>query len=133
MIRFPPTSIALSDSDIDFHLREIQIKEQLYAQGFTKKEVHRYYSQRQGDINNVNDDDDDDDDDLSSRTPSCAFAKASEQSANLSVRARDSRRTSGRPMTNSKRVSSDGSRGRSDLNSNPLFQRKYQKLTGTGI
>ena len=99
MIRFPPTSIALSDSDIDFHFREIQIKEQLYAQGFTKKEVQRYYSQRHGSINDV----DDDDDILSSRTPSCTFAKAREEAANLSTTmavARETPRPSGRPMVN---------------------------------
>ena len=46
MIRFPPTSIALSESDIDFHLNEIRVKEQLYAQGLMRKEVHRYYPLR---------------------------------------------------------------------------------------
>ncbi|KAF7510100.1 hypothetical protein GJ744_006999 [Endocarpon pusillum] len=51
MIRFPPTSIALSESDIEFHLREIQIKQQLYAQGFTPKEVQRYYNERHGQVN----------------------------------------------------------------------------------
>jgi hypothetical protein len=76
MIRFPPTSIALSDSDIDFHLREIQIKEQLYAQGFTRKEVQRYYSQRHGDII-----DDDDDDVLSSRIPSFTFTTTKKEPA----------------------------------------------------
>lgn len=74
MIRFPPTSIALSQSDIDFHLREIQIKEHLYAQGFTKKEVQRYYSQRHGDV------DDPDDDVLSSRPPSSTFPGTGEDS-----------------------------------------------------
>jgi hypothetical protein len=48
MIRFPPTTIALSDSDVDFHLCQIQIKEQLYAQGFTKEEVRGYYADLYG-------------------------------------------------------------------------------------
>lgn len=64
MIRFPPTSIGLSESDIDFHLREIQIKEHLYAQGFTRKEVQRYYNERHGNVNSF----DLDDDVLSTRT-----------------------------------------------------------------
>ncbi|ERF71749.1 hypothetical protein EPUS_01664 [Endocarpon pusillum Z07020] len=58
MIRFPPTSIALSESDIEFHLREIQIKQQLYAQGFTPKEVQRYYNERQGQVNSGDAEDD---------------------------------------------------------------------------
>jgi hypothetical protein len=53
MIRFPPTSIALSESDIDFHLNEIRVKEQLYAQGLMRKEVHRYYNQRHGYVNGI--------------------------------------------------------------------------------
>lgn len=48
MIRFPPTSIALSESDIEFHLRDIRIKEHLYAQGFTRKEVQRYCEEHHG-------------------------------------------------------------------------------------
>ena len=58
MIRFPPTSIALSESDIEFHLREIQIKQQLYAQGFTQKEVQRYYNERHGHVNGCDVEDD---------------------------------------------------------------------------
>lgn len=58
MIRFPPTSIALSESDIEFHLREIQNKQQLYAQGFTQKEVQRYYNERHGHVNRCDAQDD---------------------------------------------------------------------------
>ena len=65
MIRFPATSIALSENDVELHLREIQIKEQLYDQGFTQKEVQRYYNERNGRVN-----DPVEDDFLSSRTPS---------------------------------------------------------------
>lgn len=59
MIRFPPTSIALSESDIEFHLRDIQIKEHLYAQGFPRKEVQRYYNERHGTTSRSNSLDDD--------------------------------------------------------------------------
>jgi hypothetical protein len=74
MICLPPTSIALSESDIDSHLREIEIKEQLYAQGFTREEVQRYYGERHGS-------DVDDDDVLSTRPASVAMANAREDSA----------------------------------------------------
>jgi hypothetical protein len=57
MIRFPPTSIALSESDVEFHLREIQIKAQLYDQGFTQKEVQRYYNECHGRVNDPVEDD----------------------------------------------------------------------------
>jgi hypothetical protein len=53
MIRFPPTSIVLSESDVNFHLNEIRIKEQLYARGFIRKEVHQYYNQRHGYVNGI--------------------------------------------------------------------------------
>ncbi len=58
MIRFPPTSIALSERDIEFHLREIQVKEHLYAQGFTRKEVQRYYREHHGNANGLQCNDD---------------------------------------------------------------------------
>ncbi len=133
MIRFPPTSIALSDSDIDFHFREIQIKEQLYAQGFTKKEVQRYYGQRHGDINDV-----DDDDIFSSKTPSPdpSFAKAKEEPANLLTTVGmvgATRRISGRPVVKSNRVSSDESLCSSDPGSHSLFRRALYGLTGTDV
>ena len=95
MIRFPPTSIALSQSDIDFHLREIQIKEHLPAQGFTKKEGERYYSQRHGDIDDV-----DNVDFLSSHTPSFTFTGTREDSAcntQAMAMAKESCQTSGMP------------------------------------
>jgi hypothetical protein len=96
MIRFPPTSIALSQSDIDFHLREIQIKEHLYAQGFTKKEVHRYYSERHGSVNGF--DADDDGGVLSTRTSSVNLQTGREKQAldaKAPVLKRESRRPSG--------------------------------------
>jgi hypothetical protein len=78
MIRFPPTSIALSESDVEFHLREIQIKEQLYAQGFTQKEVQRYYNERHGSVNDLVEDDF-----LSSRTPSSTWTNTREDASQL--------------------------------------------------
>lgn len=78
MICLPPTSIALSESDIDFHLREIEIKEQLYAQGFTREEVQRYYGEPHGSVSGG---DVDDDDVLSTRPASVAMANAREESA----------------------------------------------------
>ena len=44
MIRLSPSSIALSQSDVEFHLQEVQIRGRLYAQGFTKEEVQRFYN-----------------------------------------------------------------------------------------
>lgn len=73
MLRFPPTSIGLSESDIDFHLREVQIREHLYAQGFTRQDVQRYYNQRYGHGNGL-----DDDHVLPTRTPSVTLAKTRE-------------------------------------------------------
>jgi hypothetical protein len=96
MIRFPPTSIALSQSDIDFHLREIQIKEHLYAQGFTRKEVHQYYNERHGHVNGF--DADEDEDVLSTRSSSVNLQTGREmqtQGANAPVLKRESRRPSG--------------------------------------
>jgi hypothetical protein len=78
MIRFPPTSIALSESDVEFHLREIQIKAQLYDQGFTQKEVQRYYSERHGRF-----DDSVEDDILSSRTPTSIWTSTRKDATQL--------------------------------------------------
>jgi hypothetical protein len=75
MIRSAATSIGLSQSDIDFHFCEIEIKEQLYAQGFTRKEVQRYYRERLGHINGS----DAEDDDLATRTTSANFTTAREE------------------------------------------------------
>jgi hypothetical protein len=77
MIRFPPARIALSESDIDFHLNEIRIKEQLYAQGFIRKEVHRYYNQRHGYVNGINAEGDA----LSTRDSSLTFTEAGDDPA----------------------------------------------------
>lgn len=99
MIRFPPTSIALSESDIDFHLREIQIKEQLYAQGFTRQEVQRYYTERHGNANGYHVEGDD----SSTRSPSTITGNTREaeyQETNSSAQKEQTCKTSGR----SKRV-----------------------------
>jgi hypothetical protein len=79
MIRFPPTSIALSESDIDFHLNEIRIKEQLHAQGVMRKEVHRYYNQRHGYVNGI----DVEGDAPSTRGSSLTFTKAGDDPAQI--------------------------------------------------
>ncbi|RMZ89167.1 hypothetical protein DV736_g3610, partial [Chaetothyriales sp. CBS 134916] len=47
MIRLPPTGISLSDSDIDFHLQQIDIYHGLLKQGFKKKEILRYFDEHQ--------------------------------------------------------------------------------------
>lgn len=44
MIRLPPTSISLSESDIQFHLREINIYQTLLQQGFKQQDIQRYYA-----------------------------------------------------------------------------------------
>ncbi len=44
MIRLPPTSISLSESDIQFHLREINIYQSLLEQGFKLQDIQRYYA-----------------------------------------------------------------------------------------
>jgi hypothetical protein len=75
MIRFPATSIGLSQSDIDFHLQDIEIKEQLYAQGFTRQEVQRYYAERYGDVEDLSFDDDV----CSTRTASTTFIRSKEE------------------------------------------------------
>ena len=90
MIRFPPSSIALSQSDIDFHFREIQIKEQLYAQGFTRKEVHRYYRERYGSFDGF---DSEDDEAISAQTPSSELASRTRpDQASQTVRLRGEKR-----------------------------------------
>lgn len=45
MIRLPPTSVALSENDVQFHLRQIDIYHRLLAQGFKKKDIIRYYAE----------------------------------------------------------------------------------------
>lgn len=95
MIRFPPTSIALSESDIEFHLRDIQIKQQLYAQGFTPKEVQRYYNERHSQVNGC----DAEDDVVLALTQgsTCSQAKTQpSQGVEPDVLERDRHRTSGR-------------------------------------
>ena len=44
MIRLPPTSIALSEADIEFHLRQAQLYHGLRKQGFKKEDIARYLS-----------------------------------------------------------------------------------------
>jgi hypothetical protein len=44
MIRLPPTSISLSESDINLHLREISIYQSLLQQGFTREAIQVYYA-----------------------------------------------------------------------------------------
>ena len=44
MIRLPPTSISLSESDIHSHLREINIYQSLLQQGFTRDSIQQYYA-----------------------------------------------------------------------------------------
>ena len=44
MIRLPPTSISLSESDINLHLREISIYQSLLQQGFTREAIQGYYA-----------------------------------------------------------------------------------------
>ena len=44
MIRLPPTSISLSESDIHLHLKEINIYQSLLQQGFTKDAIQQYYA-----------------------------------------------------------------------------------------
>ena len=44
MIRLPPTSISLSESDIHLHLREINIYQSLLQQGFTRDAIQQYYA-----------------------------------------------------------------------------------------
>lgn len=99
MIRFPPTSIALSESDIEFHLREIQLKEQLYAQGFTQKEVQRYYNERYG---HANDSDVEDDVLLTLiQGSTCSKAKTKQgQGAESDVPKKNRRKPSGASISN---------------------------------
>ena len=47
MIRLPPTSIGLSESDIHFHLRQVSVYQSLRAQGFNKEDIQRYYAEHQ--------------------------------------------------------------------------------------
>ncbi|KAL2436518.1 hypothetical protein ABEF95_011535 [Exophiala dermatitidis] len=42
MIRLPPSSITLSESDVEFHLRQAEIYHGLLRQGFKKQEIIRY-------------------------------------------------------------------------------------------
>jgi hypothetical protein len=44
MIRLPPTSISLSESDIQLHFREISIYQSLLQQGFTRDAIQQYYA-----------------------------------------------------------------------------------------
>ncbi len=84
---------------MEFHLREIQVKEQLYAQGFTHKEVQRYYNERYGHVNDF-----DVEDDLlliPIQDSTCSKAKTrSSQAVESDVLKRDGRKSSGRPVGN---------------------------------
>lgn len=42
MIRLPPTSIFLSESDIQFHIQQLEIYHGLLKQGFSKEDTSRY-------------------------------------------------------------------------------------------
>lgn len=44
MIRLPPTSISLSESDVQLHFREINIYQSLLQQGFTRDAIQQYYA-----------------------------------------------------------------------------------------
>ncbi|EXJ67772.1 uncharacterized protein A1O5_09118 [Cladophialophora psammophila CBS 110553] len=42
MIRLPPSSLSISESDIDFHVRQTEIYQGLLRQGFKKEDIIRY-------------------------------------------------------------------------------------------
>ena len=47
MIRLPPTSISLSENDLQHHLHQIDVYHGLLAQGFKKKDILRYYAEHE--------------------------------------------------------------------------------------
>ena len=50
MIRLTPTSISLSDKDIQDHLQQIDVYHGLLAQGFKKKQIMRYYAEHKAQV-----------------------------------------------------------------------------------
>lgn len=47
MIRLRPTSIALSERDLQSHLRQIDLYQHLLAEGFKKEQIRKYYDEQQ--------------------------------------------------------------------------------------
>ena len=77
MIRLRPTSIGLADSDIQQYLQRADAYQNLLAQGFTKKDIQRYYNDQQAQAKAV----ENEEDHLSDRTVSSSSLKAARGSA----------------------------------------------------
>ena len=79
MLRIPPTSITLSDRDLDEHFHYIDRLQNLRAKGFHKNQILQLYEQQQESLRNQENDDDHN----SERTPSCGSVAATQENTDI--------------------------------------------------